>query len=93
MEVQLAKTSDDFEKRIIFYNALLLANQDSFRKSYKKLHKAISLILCGFPLHKGRAIIDSAAYSLDLFNPLQRIILVDLTLIGQMSLRNYRKQD
>ena len=66
VEVQLAKTSDDFEKRIIFYNALLLANQDSFRKSYKKLHKAISLILCGFPLHKGRAIIDSAAYSLGL---------------------------
>lgn len=91
VEVQLAQTGDDFDKRIIFYNALLLANQDSFRKSYKKLHKAISLILCGFPLHKGCTIIDSAAYSLDLFNPLQRIILVDLTLIGQMSLEELQK--
>ena len=91
VEVQVAKTRKDFEKRIVFYNAQLLVNQESYRKAYDELHKAISITLCGFPLNKGRAIIDSAEYSSDLFHPLQRIILVDLTLIGQMSLEELKK--
>lgn len=91
VEVQVAQTRKDFDKRIVFYNAQLLVNQESYRKAYDELHKAISIILCGFPLHKGKTILDSAEQSFDLFHPLQRIILVDLTLIGEMNAEEITK--